>query len=76
MVGNTDDCYASEEWEFLDKMEGRERYRGQWIAILGSRVIASGVDLKDVYAMAKSVSDSTPFIVKMPDTDADHCMIV
>lgn len=61
---------SSTEAEFYENMTDRDEYRGQWIAILGDRVVASGKNAGDVYAeAAKRANGRTPLLVAIPDND-------
>jgi hypothetical protein len=42
--------------------ENRKRYSGQWVALDGDRLIASGPTAKEVYSKAKSEGFETPFV--------------
>jgi hypothetical protein len=42
--------------------KNRERYSGQWVALDGDRLIASGPTAKEVYSKAKSEGVETPFV--------------
>lgn len=57
----------SVEAEFLAKIEDIEPYRGKWLAILDSKIIAVGDDIKEVYkeAMTKS-KGRTPLFNRIP----------
>lgn len=43
---------SSTESKFLMELENKEKYLGQWIAILDSKIIVAGVDLSAVYKEA------------------------
>lgn len=61
---------SSPEAEFYEKMVDRDRYRGQWIAIVGGRVLASGKNSGYVYAEAVRRADGkTPLLVSIPNGD-------
>ena len=42
--------------------ENQEKYSGQWVALDGDRLIASGPTAKEVYSKAKAESVETPFV--------------
>ena len=42
--------------------ENREKYSGQWVALDGDRLIASGATAKDVYSKAKAEGVEIPFV--------------
>ena len=42
--------------------ENRKRYSGQWVALDGDRLIASGPTAKEVYSKAKLDGVETPFV--------------
>jgi hypothetical protein len=49
--------------------ENREKYAGQWVALDGERLIASGPTAKEVYSKAKAKGVVLPFVelVKNPE---------
>ncbi|MBI1658428.1 MAG: hypothetical protein IS632_06610 [Thaumarchaeota archaeon] len=68
---------SSPESKFLEEMSNKEQYSGQWIAILGARIIASGKSINDVYAKAaKSAKDKTPLFVEIPDKNKEQTLIL
>lgn len=42
--------------------ENREKYAGQWVALDGDRLIASGATAKEVYLKAKTEGVEIPFV--------------
>jgi hypothetical protein len=42
--------------------ENREKYSGQWVALDGDRLIASGPTAKEVYSKAKAEGIGIPFV--------------
>src|SRR5437868_4573494 len=42
--------------------ENREKYSGQWVALDGDRLIASGPTAKEVYSKAKTEGIGIPFV--------------
>ena len=47
--------------------ENREKYSGQWVAIDGDRLIASGPTAKEVYSKAKAEGVEVPFVELVTD---------
>jgi len=68
---------SSTEAQFLASMEDIEPYRGKWIAILDSKIIAQGEDLKEVYKEAiKSSKGKTPLFNRIPAIgEAEHFIL-
>ena len=62
-------CFpSSPESQFLMAMGDKEQYSGQWVAILGSKVIAHGKAIDKVYAEAAKISKGkTPLFVNISD---------
>ena len=55
------------ESEFVQNMKNPEEYAGKWIAVLGTKVIASGEDLQKVYDEALEISNGkSPFFEYIP----------
>jgi|SRR6185369_6928786 len=50
--------------------ENRERYSGQWVALDGDRLIASGPTAKEVYSKAKTQGVEIPFVELVTKDDA------
>lgn len=68
---------SSPESQFLIAMNDKEQYRGQWLAILGSEVIAQGESIGKVYTEAAKISkDKTPLFVKIPDKNKEQTLIL
>jgi len=68
---------SSIESEFLMSMETKEQYRGKWIAILGSEVIAEGIDLSDVYSEAIKKSEGRiPLFEQVPKNPKKQTLIL
>lgn len=68
---------SSPESQFLVAMDDKKQYRGQWVAILGSKVIAQGKAIDKVYAEAAKISkDKTPLFVKIPDKNKEQTLIL
>jgi hypothetical protein len=49
---------SSTESQYLLSIQNLDEHRGKWIAILDNKIIAEGIELKEVYeeAMKKSIS--------------------
>jgi Family of unknown function (DUF5678) len=51
---------SAQSLRWLD--ENRDRYSGQWVALDGDRLIASGSTAKEVYSKAKAEGIDIPFV--------------
>src|SRR5690242_8362948 len=49
--------------------ENREKYSGQWVALEGDRLIASGPTAKEVYSKAKAEGVEIPFVELVTDRE-------
>ena len=49
--------------------ENREKYSGQWVALNGDRLIASGPTAKEVYSKAKAEGVEIPFVELVADPE-------
>jgi Family of unknown function (DUF5678) len=49
--------------------ENLEKYSGQWVALDGDRLIASGPTAKEVYSKAKAEGVEIPFVELVTDTE-------
>ena len=49
--------------------ENREKYAGQWVALNGDRLMASGPTAKEVYSKAKAEGVEIPFVELVTDTE-------
>lgn len=49
--------------------ENREEYAGQWVALDGDRLIASGSTAKEVYSKAKTEGVEIPFVELVTDRE-------
>ena len=47
--------------------ENREKYSGQWVALDGDRLIATGPTAKEVYSKAKAEGVEIPFVELVTD---------
>jgi hypothetical protein len=43
--------------------QNRATFAGQWVAVEGDRLLASGMDAQEVYAAAKAQGIQSPFVV-------------
>ena len=61
--GDTSQAHANRSEKSLRWMhENRKKYLGQWVALDGDRLIASGSTAKEVYARAKAEGIEIPFV--------------
>ena len=49
--------------------ENRDKYSGQWVALDGDRLIASGPTAKEVYSKAKAEGVKIPFVELVTDPE-------
>ncbi len=49
--------------------ENREKYSGQWVALDGDRLIASGATAKEVYSKAKAEGVEIPFVERVAERE-------
>ena len=49
--------------------ENQEKYSGQWVALDGDRLIASGPTAKEVYSKAKAEGFEIPFVELVTDQE-------
>jgi len=49
--------------------ENREKYSGQWVALDGDRLMASGPTAKEVYSKAKAEGVAIPFVEQVTDPE-------
>lgn len=49
--------------------QNQEKYCGQWVALNGDRLIASGPTAKEVYSKAKAVGVEIPFVELVADPE-------
>ena len=61
--------YESREQEMAWTREPDRRYLGQWVALQGSRVVASGIDGKVVYKTAREQGVQIPFMFFVAEPD-------
>ncbi len=67
---------SSAESQFLMSLD-RDKYRGKWIAILDSKVIAEGKDITEAYNNAmKETKDRTPLFEYIPETEEEQTLIL
>ena len=50
--------------------ENRKLYSGQWVALDGDRLIASGSTAKEVYSKAKAEGIEIPFVELVTDEES------
>jgi len=50
--------------------ENREKYSGQWVALDGDRLIASGSSAKEVYSKARAEGIEIPFVELVTDPES------
>ena len=68
---------SSVESSFLMSMEDTEQYKGKWIAILDSEIIAQGENLSEVYKEAMSKSKGrTPLFEQIPEKQEQQTLIL
>lgn len=65
LTSRTLDC--AEEMRWLT--EHRDEYAGQWVALDGERLIASGVSAKVVYETARAAGVELPLVVQVEPAD-------
>ena len=62
------------EFEWLENhQEEKRKYKGEYIAVVGERIIAHGVNLAQVIAKAKKMSEK-PLIAAVPE--GEELMII
>jgi hypothetical protein len=59
---------SAESLKWLD--ENRDQYLGQWVALDGPRLIASGSTAQEVYAKAKAEGVEIPFVELVTDKES------
>lgn len=61
--GHASQAHANRSAESLRWLhKNREKYAGQWVALDGDRLIASGPTAKEVYSKAKAEGVAIPFV--------------
>jgi hypothetical protein len=50
--------------------DNRSAYADQWVAVEGDRLIAAGLDAREVFAAAKAARIESPFVVHIPPEDS------
>jgi len=50
--------------------DNREKYSGQWVALDGDRLIASGSTAKEVYSKARAEGVEIPFVELVSERDS------
>ncbi len=67
----------STESQFLMSLETLDQYRGKWVAILDSKVLAEGKNLEEVYKKAMTEAKSrTPLFEYIPDKSEEQTLIL
>jgi hypothetical protein len=55
------------EFEWLEShQEEKRKYKGEYIAVVGEKIVAHGINLAQVIAQAKKLS-AKPLIAKIPE---------
>lgn len=68
---------SSVESQYLLSLENKEQYRGKWVAILDSKIIAEGKDLPEVYRKALEISKNrTPLFEHIPEKEEEETLIL
>jgi hypothetical protein len=68
--GHDSHAHANRSSESLRWLhENREKYSGQWVALDGDRLIASGPTAKEVYSNAKAAGVEIPFVELVTDRE-------
>jgi hypothetical protein len=68
--GNASQAHANRSAKSLRWLyENREKYSGQWVALDGDRLIASGPTAKEVYLKAKAEGVEIPFVELVTDRE-------
>jgi hypothetical protein len=68
---------SSIESEYLMSMENTEQYKGKWIAILDTEIIAEGQNLSEVYKEAIEKSKGrTPLFEHIPEKQDEQTLIL
>jgi hypothetical protein len=66
----------STESQFLMSLEP-EQYRGKWVAVLDSKILAEGKDLAEVYKKAmKEAKGRTPLFEYIPEKAEEQTLIL
>jgi hypothetical protein len=50
--------------------DNRSAYANQWVAVEGDRLIAAGLDAREVFAAAKAAGIESPFVVHILPEDS------
>lgn len=70
-----DSSLMSPEMEWVEKNHNTLRaYAGEWVVLSGDGVLAHGRDYRGVRARATSARIRTPFIFRVPESDAEVFM--
>lgn len=67
----------STESQFLMSLETLDQYRGKWVAILDSKVLAEGKNLEEVYKKAMiEAKGRTPLFEYIPEKGEEQTLIL
>ncbi|MEX0655976.1 MAG: DUF5678 domain-containing protein [Nitrosopumilaceae archaeon] len=68
---------SSAESQYLLSLENKEQYRGKWIAIIDSKIIAEGKELSEVYKKALEIAKGrTPLFEHIPEKEEEETLIL
>jgi len=68
---------SSTESQYLLSIQNLDEYRGKWIAILDNKIIAEGIELKEVYEEATKKSKvRTPLFKRIPEKDETETLLL
>ncbi len=61
--------YSTHESERAWIEQHRDEYLNQWVALDGDRLLAHGIDAREVYLAARAMSDAVPYIKRVKPSD-------
>jgi len=68
---------SSTESQYLLSIQNLDEHRGKWIAILDNKIIAEGIELKEVYEEATKKSKvRTPLFKRIPEKDETETLLL
>ena len=69
---------SSVEYKFVLNPKNTEEYAGKWIAVLGTKVIASGKDIEKVYKEAQEIpsGELPPLFEYIPLKEEEETLIL
>lgn len=68
---------SSAESQYLLSIQNLDKHRGKWIAILDNKIIAEGIELKEVYEEAiKKSKVRTPLFKRIPEKDETETLLL